>query len=117
MLVEDRDKAAQRSLLGAVPSGIRQGLGVADPLRLLQLDRARHRLARIIPFASARESPLYAALGQAVSARGYYGRAIAEPSPERLVGNNRAIRFVVAGCNAASSCLKKQHSITARRLA
>src|SRR4051794_35547810 len=42
MLVKDRGKAAHRGLLGAVRSGIPQGLGVAGPLRLLQLARVRH---------------------------------------------------------------------------
>jgi hypothetical protein len=42
MLVKDRDKAAQRGLFGTVRSGVRQALGVSNPLNLLQLDRVRH---------------------------------------------------------------------------
>ena len=80
MLVEQRDKAAQRSLLGAVRSGIRQGLGVADPLRLLQLDRARHRVGPNYSLCvGARESPL-----RSIGASGF-GTRLLRPSDRRTL--------------------------------
>src|SRR5438874_7919312 len=55
MLVKQRNKPAQRRLLGAVQPDCREVLGVTDPLRLFQLDRARHgpRL-RLTRFSAAR---------------------------------------------------------------
>src|SRR5204863_1488411 len=55
MLVKQRNKPAQRRLLGAVQPDCREVLGVTDPLRLFQLDRARHgpRL-RLTRFSTAR---------------------------------------------------------------
>src|SRR5947209_15295928 len=116
MLVKQRDKPAQRRLLGTVQPDCREVLGVTDPLRLFQLDRARHgpRL-RLTRFWRG-ETPTCAPTGQAFRELPSSGRRALVESirPARrldrwVARNIRGVRPFSAKCRAAAKCPENAH--------